>query len=87
MLGLMLSILLGLFGGFLLKIFYSMAEKEEPESYLYNLSKLQRTKDRAGGLLTLDDIVVKQQAFRRRSVRRAAISHTEGILLAACTRL
>lgn len=30
------------------------------------------------GLLTLDDIVVKQQAFRRRSLRRAAISHTEG---------
>ena len=49
MLGLMLSILLGIFGGFLLKIFYSMVEKEEPESYLYNLSKLQRTKDRAGG--------------------------------------
>lgn len=46
MLGLMLSILLGIFGGLLLKIFYSMVEKEEPESYLYNLSKLQRTKGR-----------------------------------------
>lgn len=46
MLGLMLSVLLGIFGGFLLKIFYSMVEKEEPESYLYNLSKLQRTKGR-----------------------------------------
>ena len=42
----MLSILLGIFGGFLLKIFYSMVEKEEPESYLYNLSKLQCTKGR-----------------------------------------
>lgn len=47
MLGLMLSIILGIFGGFLLKICYSMVEKEEPESYLYNLSKLQRTKGRA----------------------------------------
>lgn len=47
MLGLMLSIILGIFGGFFLKIFYSMVEKEEPESYLYNLSKLQRTKCRA----------------------------------------
>ena len=46
MLGLMLSILLGIFGGFLLKIFYSMVEKEEPESYLYNISKLQRAKGR-----------------------------------------
>lgn len=46
MLGLMLAILLGIFGGFLLKIFYLMVEKEEPESYLYNLSKLQRTKGR-----------------------------------------
>lgn len=44
MLGLMLSILLGIFGGVLLKIFYSMVEKEEPESYLYNVSKLQRAK-------------------------------------------
>lgn len=44
MLGLMLSILLGIFGGVLLKIFYSMVEKEEPESYLYNISKLQRAK-------------------------------------------
>ena len=47
MLGLMLSIILGIFGEFLLKIFYSMVEKEEPESYLYNLSKLQRTEGRA----------------------------------------
>ena len=44
MLGLILSILLGIFGGVLLKIFYSMVEKEEPESYLYNVSKLQRAK-------------------------------------------
>ena len=44
MLGLMLSILLGIFGGVLLKIFYSMVEKEEPESYLYNVSKVQRAK-------------------------------------------
>ena len=44
MLSLMLSIVLGVFAGMLLKGFYSMIKTEEPASYTYSVSKLERSR-------------------------------------------
>lgn len=44
MLSLILSIVLGVFAGMLLKGFYSMVKIEEPASYTYSVSKLERSR-------------------------------------------
>ena len=44
MLSLLLSIVLGAFAGMLLKGFYSMIKTEEPASYTYSVSKLERSR-------------------------------------------
>ncbi len=44
MLSLVLSIVLGAFAGMLLKGFYSMIKTEEPASYTYSVSKLERSR-------------------------------------------
>ncbi len=46
MLSLVLSIVLGAFAGMLLKGFYSMIKTEEPASYTYSVSKLERSREK-----------------------------------------